>query len=86
VIIEGLDAHMVARAEQRLAIRVPDDEREVAEHVLDGRLTPAEVGAQDEVAVGGVSGRFEEGAELGAVVESRIRGETEAFARRVGHD
>ena len=40
VVVEGVDAEVVPRAEQRLRPPVPDGEREIAEQPLRAPLTP----------------------------------------------
>src|SRR2546422_268172 len=77
VVVERLDAEMVARAEQRRAARVPDGKREVAQQVLRATLAPALVGGEDELSVRDRAGRTEHGAEVGAVVDARVRREDE---------
>src|SRR5207247_9244703 len=70
VVVDRLDAEVVARAEQRLATRVPDGEREIAEQTLWAALAPAFVRREDQRGIGDRGSRFgyvERPDQLGAV-------------------
>ncbi len=77
-VIEGLDAEMVAGAEQRLPPLVPYDKREVAEQALGAVLPPALIGGQEKLSVadlGRPPGQAQGVDELRAVVEPNVGGE-----------
>src|SRR5439155_10670072 len=82
VIVEGLHAEMVARAEQEPPARVPESEGEVAEQVLGAALAPARVSLEDELSVRHGGRSREQGAQFLTVVDPGVGGERE-LARRV---
>lgn len=84
IVVERLHPGRIARADERSGLRIPDDDREVADQ-LDGKLfAPALVAAQHEFRVGVVA-EFESRVnqlrpQVGAVVDSAV--EDEAVTRR----
>lgn len=48
IVVERLDSNVVARAEERLSISIPDRKREVAEEVMNAAVAPALIGGEDE--------------------------------------
>ena len=75
-VIERTHRHDVARAEQHVAARVPDGQREIAEQAERALGAPALVGVERQLGVGAApehgAGRLECGPEFGAIVEAAV--------------
>ena len=81
VVVQRLHAEVVACAEQALCTAIPEREREVAEQVLGARLAPALVSGEDQLGISGVRGSREQGAELGAIVDTGVGHEHQVAPR-----
>ena len=83
VIIERLDAKMVARAEQRFVLAVPDGKSEHAAQLLQHLLAPLLVPVQQNFGVGpggeGVPGAHQFGGQLLEVVDLAVKDDGEVL-------
>src|SRR5690606_1197913 len=72
MVIERLDAEVIAGTEQLPGRVVPDREGEVADEAVYARLTPDGIRSEDEFAIRQRLRNAEGGDQLGAVVDTRI--------------
>lgn len=57
-IVKGLNPNLVMRAEERLALPIPDGETKVSQQVFEASLAPGSVGAKNQLSIAGASGTW----------------------------
>ena len=77
-IVKGLNPKLVTRAEQRLALPIPDGETKVSQQVLEASLAPGGVGAKNQLSIAsatrtGMTGTVQFGEEVSAGIQPCVR-------------